>query len=304
MKIRISTEWLSGCSGCHVAIMDLHERLAALLEDVEFVRIPVLLDEKGFPAADIGLVEGAIRSRHDRENILRLRDSVKTLIAFGTCAVYGGPSGIGWLYANQDVLERVYGTGPTNVPGQCPDGRTETLAGSVIPVDEAVPVDVYLPGCPPHPHFINATLKKLAGRDVQPLNHQTVCAACERQMKKCPGTALRPGEVTADDPDTCLLCQGVLCLGSVSLNRCLAPCPNAGVACTGCNGPSLDLITEPHLDFRTLIARRMELLCGIEPERVIKYMEAEAKTFYAYAMASSVIFGKPSLDLKEWAGQR
>jgi coenzyme F420-reducing hydrogenase gamma subunit len=27
MKARIATEWLSGCAGCHVAVVDLHEKL-------------------------------------------------------------------------------------------------------------------------------------------------------------------------------------------------------------------------------------------------------------------------------------
>jgi len=27
MKTKVSTEWLSGCAGCHVAVVDLHEKL-------------------------------------------------------------------------------------------------------------------------------------------------------------------------------------------------------------------------------------------------------------------------------------
>jgi len=95
MKATVSTEWLSGCSGCHVAVVDLHEKLLNLVEAVEFVRVPVLMDEKGYPKADVGIVEGAVRSEHDRESLLRMRDSVKTLVAFGSCAVYGGPRASG-----------------------------------------------------------------------------------------------------------------------------------------------------------------------------------------------------------------
>ncbi len=58
MKAKVSTEWLSGCSGCHVAVVDLHEKLLNLVDSIEFVRIPVLMNEKGYPKADIGLVEG------------------------------------------------------------------------------------------------------------------------------------------------------------------------------------------------------------------------------------------------------
>ena len=59
MKARVSTDWLSGCSGCHVAVVDLHEKLLGLIEEVDFVRIPVLMDEKDYPKADVGIVEGA-----------------------------------------------------------------------------------------------------------------------------------------------------------------------------------------------------------------------------------------------------
>jgi len=114
MKIRIATEWLSGCAGCHVAVVDLHEKLLALIEAAEFVRIPVLKDEKGYPEADVGIVEGAVRSEHDRASLKKLREKVKVLIAFGTCAVYGGPSGIGWLHRPECVMDRVYRQGPTN----------------------------------------------------------------------------------------------------------------------------------------------------------------------------------------------
>jgi F420-non-reducing hydrogenase small subunit len=113
---------------------------------------------------------------------------------------------------------------------------------------------------------------------------------------------LKKGAITADDGNLCFLGQGVICLGSVTLNRCLSPCPGIGIACTGCNGPSLDILTEPHLDIRNLIAKRMSLLYGIPPEEIKAYMEHEAKTFYFYALASPVMYKKPTLEMREWAG--
>jgi len=131
MKARVSTEWLSGCSGCHIALVDLHEKLVNLVDEVEFVRVPVLMDEKGYPEADIGIVEGAVRSDHDRHCLMKMRESVKTLIAFGTCAAYGGPSGLGWLYPQDEVLATAYGSGPTNTPGDRPTGDIPALEESV-----------------------------------------------------------------------------------------------------------------------------------------------------------------------------
>jgi hypothetical protein len=31
-------------------------------------------------------------------------------------------------------------------------------------------------------------------------------------------------------------------------------------------------------------------------------MEKEAKTFYSYAMASPVMYKKPTMEIREWAG--
>jgi len=302
MRARISTEWLSGCSGCHVAMVDLHEKLLNLVEMAEFVRLPVLMDEKGYPPADMGIVEGAVRSGHDREALLSLRESVKTLVAFGSCAVFGGPSGIGWLHGREAILDRVYGKGPTNEAGQRPDAGAVRLEEGVTPVDEVVKVDLYLPGCPPHPYFIASAIAALLGKPAPSLTGKTVCADCERKMEKRDGISLKRGAVTADDEKLCFLSQGVVCLGSVTLNRCLSPCPGVGIACTGCNGPSLDVITEPHLDLRGLLAKRMNMLYGIPPEEVRSYLEQEAKTFYSYALASPVMYKKPTLEMREWAG--
>jgi F420-non-reducing hydrogenase small subunit len=304
MKARVSTEWLSGCSGCHVAMVDLHEKLLNLVEEVQFVRLPVLMDEKGFPEAEVGIVEGAVRSEHDREALLKLRASVKTLVAFGSCAVYGGPSGIGWLYKKDEVLEKVYSDGPTNIPGQRPDSDAPHLEESVVPIDEVVKVDAYLPGCPPHSAYIANGLMRLLKGDAPAMSDKPVCGDCTRKMRKNPGAKLQRGAVTADDSSLCFLSQGVICLGSVTLNRCLSPCPGVGVACTGCNGPSLDVIAEPHHDLRGMVATRMNLLTGIEEAEVRKYMEEDAKTFYAYAMASPVIYKKPTVELREWTGNR
>ena len=304
MKATISTEWLSGCSGCHIAIVDLHEKLLNLVEEVEFVRAPVLMDEKGYPAADVGIVEGAVRSHHDRECLKRMRDSVKTLVAFGTCAAFGGPSGIGWLHKPSDVLERVYGSGPTNTPGDRPDSTVPVLEDSVVPIDEVVKVDFYLPGCPPSPFFVAAALKRLLNGKEPKLTGQTVCGGCDRKMVKRPGTALQCGATTAPDAATCFLSQGVVCMGSVTINRCQSPCPGSGVACTGCNGPSPLMVREPHLEMRSVLAKRMERLCGIPAAEVKTYLEADAKTYYSYAMASPTIYRKPTVELREWAAGR
>jgi F420-non-reducing hydrogenase small subunit len=301
MRARVSTEWLAGCSGCHVAVVDLHEKLLGLVEEVEFVRIPVLLDEKGYPKADVGLVEGAVRTAHDRECLEAMRKSVKTLVAFGSCAAYGGPSGLGWLYRGQEVVEQVYAHAPTDADGALPDARAPRLEERVVPIDAIVDVDLYLPGCPPHPYFIAAGLRAALGLEAPALTEKTVCAECTRRMEKRSLGQITKGAVTVADPEVCFLSQGVVCLGSVTLNRCKSPCMAAGAPCIGCAGPSLQVLTEPQLDVRNLLARRMSKMCGVEPAAVTAYLEAEAKTFYAFTIASPLVHCKPTLALREWS---
>ena len=46
MAVRVAEEWLNACSGCEISVVDLGERLLKVLELVEFVHIPVLMDHK------------------------------------------------------------------------------------------------------------------------------------------------------------------------------------------------------------------------------------------------------------------
>ena len=94
-KVTVNIEWLSDCSGCHVAIVDLHEKILNVLEAVEIQRCPVLTDVKDYPPATVGLVSGAVRNEHDRHAAIAMRESCDVIVAWGACAVFGGPAGAG-----------------------------------------------------------------------------------------------------------------------------------------------------------------------------------------------------------------
>ena len=48
-KPKLATVWLDGCSGCHMSILDMDERLVELSEQFDLVYSP-LVDYKEFPA--------------------------------------------------------------------------------------------------------------------------------------------------------------------------------------------------------------------------------------------------------------
>ena len=299
-KIRLNTEWLCDCGGCHVALVDLHEKILNVLESVEIQKCPVLTDEKLYPEADIGILTGSIRTEHDRHAAEEMRKKCKTIIAFGTCAVYGGLHGAGLAHSREEIMDHVYRKSPTTTTDFFPDSEITSLEKLVTPIDEVIDVDLYLPGCPPHAHFIFEGLSSLIENRQPKARQETVCAGCKRTMKKTEVTEIKASHEGMPDDDTCFLSQGYICLGSVTLDRCLAPCPNHGVMCTGCAGPTMQILTEPTHDIRTEISERMSRLTKIDAQAIKTHMEKSAKTHYAYAMATKMIGNKPTFLINKW----
>jgi F420-non-reducing hydrogenase small subunit len=299
-KPTLNVEWLSDCAGCDVALVDLHEQILDILGAVEIQRCPVLTDVKDYPRATVGLVSGAIRTEHDRHAAERMRGSCDVIVAFGTCAVYGGIPGAGSVHSREELLKAVYTDNRTTRNGTPPEQRVAPLEKLVTPLDEVIPVDLYLPGCPPHATFIFQALRALLDGRPPAATRQNVCARCDRTMTKTAVTAVRANHDGVPDAGTCLLSQGYLCLGSATLDRCQAPCPTNGMTCTGCAGPSVQILTEPNRDIRTEVADRMARLTAIPRDAIVSLMERQAKSHYAYAMATRMIGEKPTFLIRRW----
>jgi F420-non-reducing hydrogenase small subunit len=302
-RARINTEWLSSCGGCHVAIVDLHERILDVLGAAEIQHSPVLTDLKSYPAADIGIVTGAIRNESDRHHAEKMREACKTIIAFGTCAVYGGIPAAAMVHSREEILRVVYQQNPTTRTSHLPANIVSPLEQMVTPVDEVIEVDLYLPGCPPHANYIFDALISLVQGRTPKAKDETVCARCQRRMVKTTVTTLKSNHEGIPDPDTCLLSQGYLCLGSTTLDRCLAPCPTNGVMCTGCAGPTRQILTEPNRDIRTEIGDRISRLTQISRDAAITAIERQAKSHYSYAMATRMIGKKPTFLIEKWISE-
>jgi len=302
-KIRLNTEWLCDCGGCHVALVDLHEKILAFLQSVQIQKCPVLTDEKDYPEAEVGILTGSVRTEHDRHAAIEMRRKCKTIIAFGTCAVFGGLHGAGLAHSREEIMDHVYRKSPTTKTDFIPNQSVTELEKMVTPIDEVIDVDLYLPGCPPHAHFIFEALTALVENRQPHTDKGSVCGGCHRQMRKTEVDTLQDqlgGEI---DDSICFLSQGFLCQGSVTLDRCLAPCPNHGVPCSGCAGPTMQVLTEPTRDIRTEIANRMSRLTKIPYDEIKTAVEKSAKTHYAYAMATKMIGNKPTFLIRKWIAE-
>ncbi len=298
-KARLSIEWLSGCSGCELGIVDLHEKLLEVLDEVELVRCPILMDTKDYVPAEIGLVTGSIRTDHDVHAAHAMRKACRTIVAFGTCPVYGGPQSAAYAHTTDELLDGSFRANPSTATTTVPTDVPQLLEGN-RPLDSEIEVDLYIPGCPPHAAFIfDGLIGLLRGREPK-LGRHNVCFSCTRKMVRTDVDRIRRAYDGAFDPQLCFLSQGCLCFGSVTLDRCLAPCMEVGVPCFSCGGPSEAIILEPQKDVRTEIALRMSHLTAIPAETIVAEIERQAKTHFAYAMASPVFRQKPTFLLKKW----
>ncbi|MCX6095290.1 MAG: NADP oxidoreductase [Candidatus Bipolaricaulota bacterium] len=160
-KVKLATVWFSGCSGCHMSLLDLDEALVDLAGRIELWNSP-LTDLKDFPEAgvDVTLVEGAVANEQQREHAHRVREKSRIVIALGDCAVTGNVPGMRNGIPTDRLVERLYGKARTS-NGAIPCGEVPALLARVSPLHEEIRVDLYLHGCPPPAALIGKAILAL-----------------------------------------------------------------------------------------------------------------------------------------------
>ena len=174
-RLKLATVWLGGCSGCHMSFLDLDEWLLELQSMADVVFSPVV-DTKEYPeGVDVVLIEGAVCNEDHIEMVLKVRARTRVLVSFGDCAITGNVTAMRNPFRTTDaVLNRAY-IETADVHPQIPSepGIVPVLTRRVIPVHELVPVEHYLPGCPPPADRIQALLTRIVSGDTaQPAGAQ------------------------------------------------------------------------------------------------------------------------------------
>lgn len=167
-KITLCSDWLDVCSGCHMSLLDIDERIVELVKHVQLLSTPIT-DLKHPPeeGCDVGILTGAVSNDHQLAVAKEMRERCKTLIAIGDCAVFGGICAMRNFFDPEDVLRRAYVETESTAPGQKVPRSPEIakLTPQVMAVNQVVKVDIHIPGCPPPADAIWYSLTGLlAGR--------------------------------------------------------------------------------------------------------------------------------------------
>ncbi len=321
-KPRVAFYWCSSCGGCEEAVVDLAERILDVVAAVDIVFWPVALD---FKKADVeamedgsilaAFVNGAVRTTEQEEMVHLLRRKAKLLIAFGSCAHLGGIPSLANLWDRDAIFETAYRTSPSTVnpegvmpsPATPHDGQWVTLPGfydTVRALDQVASVDYYIPGCAPTPNVIAGAVQALLSGELPPPGtvlapDVALCEDCPRIDTKPQDLSLerfhRPHEVLIDE-GTCLLAQGLLCMGPATRAGCGHLCIRGNMPCTGCFGPT----SRVHDQGGKYLSAMASLLSETEEpaiEAALDSIPDPIGTFYRYGLAGSLLRRRPKVTV-------
>lgn len=164
-RLKFATVWFGGCAGCHMSFLDLDEFLIEVAGQIDLVYSPIV-DCKDYPeGVDVALLEGAICNADNLELLHKIRARTKVLVSFGDCAVTGNVPAIRNQFGPDNatnVLQCAYiDNAQENRRVPSADGIVPALLARVLPVHEVVPVEYYLPGCPPPAERIKTVLTQI-----------------------------------------------------------------------------------------------------------------------------------------------
>ena len=323
-KIKIAQYWGAGCGGCDVALLDIDAKILDVHAIAEVVFWPIGFDGKlseieAMPdkSITVSFYNGAIRNSENEHVAKVLREKSAIMIAFGSCACFGGTPGLANVTNREEVFHTVYkDTVSTDNPDfvtpqtHCtvPEGEIDlpVFYDSVKTLDEVVDVDYFMPGCPPTVNLIALAVDAVAkhvteGADLPPkgtiiASDKTLCDECDRERVEKDRRIERiyqSYEIKAD-PKKCLLDQGIICIGPATRAGCGSMCPKANMPCRGCMGP-----TKAVMDHGGSMLSALSSLLNItdsesklSEEQIMELMmqvKDPLGTFYAFTLPKSLL---------------
>lgn len=213
-KPKIGIFSFTSCEGCQLQILNLEDELPSLVDYIEIVNFREASSYRS-NVYDIAFVEGSITRESEVEELKKIRENARILIALGACAHIGGINSLKNFHPPHTWLSTVY-------------GRQDLFADTFTTrrVEDVVPVDMVIPGCPITKEEFLKFVKALLMHIIPRVPDYPVCVECRSKA------------------NVCLVEEGKWCLGSITRAGCDALCPTYREACIGCRG----FVENPNID--------------------------------------------------------
>ncbi|MBM3163402.1 MAG: NADH:ubiquinone oxidoreductase [Chlorobi bacterium] len=207
--VKIGSFDFTCCEGCQLQLANRESSLPDFLALIDVRNFREISSER-HDDYDIALIEGSITRSDEIERLKAIRRQAKVLVAFGTCACFGGVNSQKNRLPEKEAEQVVY------------DGRpVETMPSTRIA--DIVRVDFSIPGCPVSKDEVERIVVSLVNRSMPNLPKYPVCVECKQRL------------------NTCLFDLGEICLGPITRAGCDAVCPSGKTACLGCRGPAEEI---------------------------------------------------------------
>lgn len=123
--------------GCSILLIEIfNKKLFEWLKKIKLEYFLSVKDKVEIKDFDIVLVEGVISTKREKKEIKKIRANTKILIAMGSCAMTGYPSGQRNKF-NKDQLDEIKN-----------DLSSHDFLPKCLTIKETVKVDAEIPGCP------------------------------------------------------------------------------------------------------------------------------------------------------------
>ncbi|MGB2583601.1 MAG: oxidoreductase [Dehalococcoidia bacterium] len=310
-KLKLGLYWAASCGGCDVAVLDVNEKILDVAEMADIVFWPIALDFKyhhveAMPDKDIDicLFNGAVRSSEQESIAKLLRAKSKTMVAFGSCACFGGIPALANFADRAEMMERAYIEAPSNdnpdkvlpqIKTQVAEGELELpeLYDTVLTLAQVVDVEYFVPGCPPPVPLILKVVEAIATNNLPPpgaviASDKTLCDECDRKKEeKKISKIYRPHEIDPD-PERCLLEQGILCMGPATRGGCGALCIKVNMPCRGCFGPPAGVVDQG-AKMVSAVASIYQANGEEDIAQMVRDIVDPAGTFYRFGLSDSML---------------
>ncbi|MCL7488054.1 MAG: NADH:ubiquinone oxidoreductase [Desulfobulbaceae bacterium] len=199
----------TSCEGCQLQVVNNEANLLDFLSLVEVVNFREAMTEKSNDY-EIAFVEGSVTREDEVRRLQEIRKNAKILVAFGSCACFGGVNQLKNRFNDLDWVKK-------EVYGDCPVDTKEAM-----PLEKYVKVDLHIYGCPVKKEEVEKIVLNVALGKAVNLPKYPVCMECKA------------------NGNICLFDIGEPCLGPITRAGCNSWCTNNRFGCWGCRGPAED----------------------------------------------------------------